>query len=323
MGADVDVDGRMNIVDITPKMAGVPRDGRDRPLVVPKAGGKPKAHTRTTTFIDCIEDKSNLSDWKMRQTLVGAALKPSLLTAVGELDPEAEDYKKRLTGLAEAALDASGANDRREKGTDLHALSEIVDEGKPLPEGLGEADLMDMAAYALTTQMAGFKMLYAEKFVVCPPLTVAGTPDRIVEYAGPGPDGTPIEDTFIFDTKTSRSMEYGGLKFAAQLGIYSRAEFYDWTKFPVNVHDKTEFARWKKTAVDPEEAAAAYSPLPPVNQEWGIIINLPSGSGDASLWWVDLTLGWEMAELALVIREARSKSKRAVKPFASVLDSAA
>lgn len=122
----------MRIVDLTPTPT-VPRDGWDRPLVIPKQGGKPVPLTRTTTFIDCIEDKTALSDWHKRMTLAGAAKRPSMLDVVRQLDPEQPDDKRKLNALAEQAIDIAGANKKREKGTHLHTLSEYVDRGDPLP----------------------------------------------------------------------------------------------------------------------------------------------------------------------------------------------
>ncbi len=313
----------MNIVDLSVGLDEVPRDGKDRPLVIPKTGGKPVALTRTTTFIDCIEDKSNLSDWGKRSVLIGAQRQPSLLEAVDGLDPKADKWK--LDALAERAMDAAGANDKREKGSHLHELSEYVDRGEQLPERTRfgvtvEQDIIDMAAYKMAT--VGLDVLSVEQFVVCLELGTGGTYDRLVHYAGPGPlkdeEGSPIwiEGTFIGDLKTG-STEYGGSKMAAQLAVYSHGETYDWTKFPVNARDKDAIKRWKKVVVEAEQAAAAYSPLPEeINQEWGIIIALPSGSGECSLHWADLKLGWELAQLALTIRSARTRGRKALLPFA-------
>ncbi|WLW38582.1 exonuclease [Streptomyces phage Verabelle] len=301
----------MEIPNKTHPNNSVPRDGWDRPLIVPKAGGKPVGHTRTTTFIDCIEDKSNLINWGKRMVGVGLAKKPALLDAIRELDPNDKDDKKKLDALAERAVDVSGANDKREKGTHLHTLSEYVDRGEPLPFGTPQVDVEDMMAYMLATSV--LKVHAVEQFVVVNELNVGGTFDRTYEYDGPGPDGKPISGLFIGDLKTG-SVEYGALKMASQLAIYSRGEKYDHTKFPVDHQDKKALAAWKKVAVDAEVAEQAYSPLPAVNQDWGIIVHLPAGTGECTLYWVDLNIGWALAKLALTIRKARS-TRGAMKPF--------
>jgi hypothetical protein len=289
----------------------VPRDGWGRPLVVPPQGGKPKGHTRTTTFIDCIEDKSTLMDWGKRMVLVGAARRPDLVERARLLDPEVKEDKASLNSLAESLTDSSGANDKSRRGTYLHDLTEYVDRGEPLPAGISGEDLDDMAAYMATT--AVLKVIAVEQFVVVPELSVGGTFDRLSYYEGPGPDGKPIAGNFITDTKTG-SVEYGKLKMASQLAVYSRGVLYDHTRFPVDASDKKAFATWKKTEFTSEQAAQAYSPLPPVNQDWGIIVHLPAGTGECNLYWVDLNIGWALAQLALTIRNARS-TKGAMKPF--------
>jgi hypothetical protein len=302
----------LKFIDLTPEPT-VPRDGWDRPLVIPKQGGKPVALTRTTTFIDCIEDKSAISDWKSRMTLVGAAKRPSILDVVRQLDPEDPDGKKRLNALAEQAQDISGANTKREKGTHLHTLSEYVDRGEPLPAGTAAKDVLDMAAYMAAT--VEFEVRAVEKFVAVPELRTGGTFDRLLEYAGPGPDGEHIEGLFIGDLKTG-SVTYGALKMAMQLAVYSRGEFYDYTRFPVDPADRKAFAAWKKREVPAAEAAQAYTPLQGVSQKWGVIINLPAGSGECTLHWVDLEIGWAAARLALEVRTTRSV-KGAMLPWVS------
>jgi hypothetical protein len=241
--------------------------------------------------------------------LIGAMRRPDLLEKVRDLDPETD--KKKLNELAEQAKDAAGANEKSRKGTYLHDLSEYVDRGEPLPETISDQDLDDMAAYMMET--AALKVIAVEQFVIVPELKVGGTFDRLSYYEGPGPDGKPIAGNFITDTKTG-SVEYGKLKMASQLAVYSRGVLYDHTRFPVDASDKKAFATWKKTEFTAEQAAQAYSPLPPVNQDWGIIVHLPAGTGECALYWVDLNIGWALAQLALTIRNARS-TKGAMKPF--------
>ncbi|MFI5861797.1 hypothetical protein [Streptomyces sp. NPDC051546] len=304
----------MRIVDLVQAPA-VPRDGWERPLVVPKSGGKPAPLTRTTTYIDCIEDKTALSGWKSRMTLVGAARRPSMLDVVNQLDPEVPDDKRRLNALTEQAMGIAGAHAKREKGTHLHTLSEFVDRGEPLPAGTTVGDQLDMAAYLGAT--VEFDVKAVEKFVVVPELGTGGTFDRLLQYAGPGPDGRPIEGDFIGDVKTG-SIQYGGLKMATQLAVYSRGELYDYSRFPVDPTDKKAFAAWKKREVPAEEAAQAYNVLPGVSQKWGIIIHLPSGSAECTLHWVDLEIGWAAAKLAREIRAMRG-AKGAMRPWVTGL----
>jgi hypothetical protein len=221
--------------------------------------------------------------------LLGATRRPDLLEQARLLNHEDAADKKKLNALTEQAKDAAGANEKSRKGTYLHDLSEYVDRGDPLPKTISGADLDDMAAYMMATSV--LKVVAIEQFVVVPELSVGGTFDRLSYYDGPGPDGKPISGNFITDTKTG-TIEYGKL----------------------DASDKKAFATWKKTEFTAEQAAQAYSPLPPVNQDWGIIVHLPAGTGECNLYWVDLNIGWALAQLALTIRNARS-TKGAMKPF--------
>ena len=307
----------MRLVPV-PQDRKVPRDGWDRPLVVPRGGGRPLGHTRTTTFIDCIEDKSNLSMWKMRQILVGVAKDPSVLSVVHSLDLADAKDKLRLTALAERMLDVSGANNKREQGTHLHLLSELVDAGLALPVGTSDADVVDMMAYMLGTTAFSFR--HVEKLVAVNELRTAGTPDRVALYTGPGPlpDMYFEDELLITDLKTG-SAEFGQLKIASQLATYSRGKFYNHSVFGFHAdmqEDEKAFKAWKATAFDAELAETAYTSIGNVNQEWGVVFSLPAGSGVLTLKWVDLTLGWELAQLALTIRAARSR-KGAMLPFRS------
>ena len=302
----------MEIVQLPQAPFSVPRDGYGRPLIVPKTGGKPVAHTRTTTFIDCIDDKSNLNTWDKRMVLIGAAMKPELLNGVLDLDKDDPEDKRRLNIIAERLKDISGANDKREKGTHLHALTEAVDAGVVLPESTSAEDVADMAAYMIET--LDLTVIHAERLVVVNELKVAGTPDRISHYEGPGPTGRLVKGNYVADVKTG-AVEYGALKFAMQIAIYSRGEFYDASLFPVDVNDKKAFAAWKKTEFPAELAVTAYTPQSvPVNQRWGIVMHLPAGEGVCTLYWVDLAIGWRLAKLALKIRAARG-TKKAMLPW--------
>lgn len=295
----------LTIVDIeSTHQSRIPRDGYDRPMVVLPEGGKPVPHTRVTTFIDPVEDKSNLAAWDRRQVLIGAAKHQHLLADVLKMDPEDADDKRRLNGLAERLKDLAGANDKREAGTAYHALTELVDDGKALPEDIEDQVLQDMAAYMLAT--SGLRVVHTERLVVVPELCVAGTPDRVSEYDGKAPDGEDLSGQLVITDLKTGNIEYGMLKIAAQLAIYSRGRFYNHTVFPaVDPTDKKAWAKWKKTEFPEDLARTAYSEMGNVNPRWGIIISLRPGSGEVTLHWADLTVGWDAALQAKSLRELR------------------
>lgn len=299
--------GGLNIVEL-PVRQEVPRD-RGRPLVVPPEGGKPVPLQRTTTFIDVLGDKTALADWGKRMVLYGAKDLRHDDDYWSKVEQSLVDEKKTWGNqLAEVALEKAGANDKRERGTYLHGLTELVDEGKPLPAGVSEQDVDIMADYlAMTLDM---ESEHIERLVAVPELRVAGTPDRVVHYAGPGPLGEPIEGTFIYDTKTG-SVEHDPLKIAMQEAVYSRGRFYDFSAFPIDASDKKALAAWKKQEFSAEEAAAAYTDFE-VSQDWGLVLHLPSDGGEPGLYWADLQLGWEAAQLAVQVRDMRKRGKKAL-----------
>ncbi|WP_372407182.1 hypothetical protein [Streptomyces luteireticuli] len=301
----------LRLVDL-PVFSGIPRDGRGRPLVVPKAGGRPRALTRATTHIDAIEDKSALAAWSRRMVMVGVSRDPALADRSRDLDETSADGKAALGRLADRAMVVAGAHDRREKGTHLHALSELVDQGVDLPASTSPSDLADMAAYRETVR--AFRVRGIEQFVVVDELAVGGTLDRLLSYSGPGPDGRHVDGLFIGDLKTGGSVQYSALKMSAQLAVYSRGELYDHTQFHVDVTDERAMRSWRKADVTATAAAKAYTPLPKVSQEWGIILHLPAGSGECAAYWADLRLGWAAAQLAGEVRRMRG-SKGALRRF--------
>lgn len=312
----------VRLVDFAPPAPSeVPRDGYDRPMIVPKSGGKPQAFARASSFIDSIEDKSALGDWQKRMVILGAAQKPTLLEGLTEVNAETPEGKKVLMQRAESAIAQAGAHEKSKLGTRYHELTELVDRGEPLPP-LTIDVLEDMQAYMLA--MSHLTPVHREVFTVCEELSVAGTPDGVCWYEGYGPPGTEwankiVRWLLITDLKTGR-IDYGGLKMPAQLAIYSRSDKYDpaFLPHPDRKGDPKRWDKWKKGLVYEEEIAPAYQSLGPVNQDWGLILNLIPGSGQCKLHWADLNLGWEAAKFAVQIRAMRSRRKEGLREWVPV-----
>lgn len=313
----------MEIKDL-PERVEVPRDGNGAPWVVPPEGGFPIRLTRTTTFVDGLEDKTNIVNWKTR-SVAWAASQPegqAIAQKIGALNPTGtKEEKQQANALVEALLDATGVNDKRDRGTYLHALTELVDAGLPLPDSVTPEDRARMDAYKSGTAL--FDIVHTERFCVVPQFKVGGTPDRVSHYSGPGPNGewydSELDGMLITDVKTG-SITFGALKMAGQLGTYSLAQFYDPSKYPVEpaFHARTgkplddpdgkkAFAKWKKIEHLPVEGA--YTPMGEINQKWGVIIHLPStGEPHCSLHWINLEFGGTVLETAVTLRKLRSRA---------------
>lgn len=256
-------------------------------------GIREKSYARVTSFIDVLEDKKFVVAWKERMVLLGCAEDPSFLDGALKIDKDSREGKDALNRRAMAAQERAGANDKSEKGDHLHTASEAVDRHEE-PQGLSDDDAADMAAYAAGTHPF-FKIHRIEQLVVNEDLGTAGTPDRVSSWCGAGeliaPDGTVIrpDELLITDLKTGR-VDFGTLKMAMQLAIYSRSK--------LNVNDSPDRA-------DPG----------PINQKWGVIMHLPAGSGKLDLYWADLELGWEAVQVARNVRAMRKQEKKALTPL--------
>ena len=262
----------LDFLDAAELRIDVERDRFGRPKIQPPGGGKPTAYTRCTTFIKCVEDTTTLEKWGRRMVLVGAASDPSLIErAAGTSD------RGELDALAETALVAAKAHEKRDKGTHLHLLSEMVDRGQPLPDDTSTHDRADMLAYWRATHP--LHVTHIETLTVLDDWKVAGTPDRLIEYGG---------RTYIADLKTGR-VDFGALKMAMQLAIYSRSVLYD-------------------------HQTQTRTPLPDVDQDRAVIIHLPAGSGSCSLLWLDIAAGWEAVKVARQVRQVRNV-RNVLSPF--------
>jgi len=245
-------------------------------------GKKGKTYARTTTYIDVLDDKTSLSDWKLRMAIEGINRKPGLLEAWKELtDPLGADKGKAM-GLVGAAMDAADSSLKAEVGTALHEISEDIDAGKD-PGFIPDEFLKDIEAYKLCT--ADLEVIHIETFGVLDEFGIAGTFDRLVRVKGElarelgVPDGTLL----IADLKTG-GIEYGLGKIAMQLAAYSRMKQYD----PVT------FVRSELTD------------LGEVSQDLALIIHMPSGEGRCELVPVNIDKGWTGLAKCRDLREWRN-----------------
>jgi hypothetical protein len=279
-----------------------PRTVRQQPLVIPESGGKPRSFTRVTTLAGVLSDESSLTKWKMRIVMAGAASARSLTDAARGIDPETPEGKRQLSKLADRAFAAGGGNAKSERGTWLHLLSEHVDRDEELPPCSAE-DRDDMDAYRRA--VAPLRMKAIEQPMVNTALGAAGTADRIAETELRTPDGD-VAGHVIVDLKTG-GLDYAALKIACQLKTYASGRCYDplwWLSHP---DDPEAIARWRAYEFTEEQAAQAYSDIPELNQDWGIVVHLPAGTGTARLVWVDLGAVGEALEDATRVRAWRSR----------------
>jgi hypothetical protein len=210
--------------------------------------------------------------------VLGLAQRPDLVLAAASHrgDRDTKDGKAALNRVAKDAKEAAGSSAASNTGTALHKLTEMIDRGEELGE-IPAAFVPDLEAYRRAT--APLRMVAIEQFGVLDEYRVAGTWDRIVGYEG---------ELFIADTKSGKSVDFGAMKIAMQLAVYSRSQVYDpvtTTRTPLNV-----------------------------NQERALVIHLPAGTGTCELRWINIAAGWEAVRLAAQVREWRAR-KDWYRPF--------
>ena len=253
------------------------RDRYGRPLIVPKDGGKPKAYTRPTTIADTLDDRYNLEQWKQRQVLLGTIARPDLHALAATT---AGDDKKALNKLCEQLMDAAASDKGANMGTAVHAAVEAHNRGQDYAEMFAT----DVEAYAAALAAAGAEVDpdHVEQFVVNDTIGAAGTFDMRLRIGG---------RWYVADLKTGSSVEWSAKAFAIQLAIYqSHTSLYDW-------------------------ATETHGDAIELNDEAGVIVHLPAGSGDCTLHWIDLEAGREALQHALWVRQWRSR-KDLLTPYA-------
>jgi hypothetical protein len=258
--------------------------------------GETKSWTRATTLAHTISDTHALTEWKRRMVLTGAALSPDLLIPVPGLAREIETAsnwreakaaKEQLGQIADFAAAAAGADDGSKLGTLLHTITEYADAGRlaEIADQIPEELLDDLAAYLATMADAGIERpaIWIERILVNTRVEAAGTTDRILVMSEPCQKcGSALR---IGDLKTQKSLDFGFLEIAIQLAEYAYAD----------------------AMVDPD--TGALGPMPPLCRCRGIVMHLPVGSGQCTLYELDLEAGWAYATLAHDVRQARSQSK--------------
>lgn len=314
--------------------------------------GKLVGYTRMTTYIDAIEDSSRLVLWKLRTLLEGvaAAAEPGEREdAISELrdlahrrdaaiakarkadrkgkleagelaqyiDGAERDYRNAVDKLADELLDLGGAKQRAQKGTDLHALFEIVDtHGLPaihkmrVQEEITDSDVRDCVAYSDAISTLGAKIIDIERPVVIDEMPVprflpleeyGGKPPRTIGVAG-RLDRTALvrlpgrqrATRVVLDVKTGSTLEYSAGKTARQLHGYSIATGYN-----LETHEREDLKLDKKVA---------------------LVVHVPAGTGVAHVHLVDLTIAAKGNKVVADVRAMRNEGKKAIDLNVDLLD---
>lgn len=276
-------DDRGTTRKVTVDPQGVPRDQWGRP-VIHRADGSWRGYSRVSSIAKELDDGKGLAFWQTVMTAIGVTITPDIFCKVAELvdssDNPYEDHKTALGKLAEQAQEAAGSTIKRELGTTLHEWAAIFDRTQDI-DLIPDDHQADIQAYADALVRHGVQVLDNEVFVAVDEIEIAGTLDKLLLM----PDGR----TLVGDVKTGQRDQRYPMAVGMQVGGYSRGDRYDLLS-----HER--------------------SPLG-VDQEDGVLIHLPSGSGTCELYPLNLRAGWQNLMLAKDLKRARKVSNRTLKPL--------
>ena len=176
---------------------------------------------------------------------------------------------RKIDDIIEQAMTVAESERAANIGTALHALSEHVDAGT-LPKDTPQQFVPDLNAYA--TAMAGIRIIAAEQFVVCDDVQAAGTFDRLVRL----PDGRIV----VADIKTGQHEPKYPHSSTIQIAVYAHGHLYD-----------------------PDKGRLGYLPDLGVSTDAGLLIHLPAGQARCDLYLLDLQVGWQLAQTAVMVRQ--------------------
>jgi hypothetical protein len=276
---------------VIPSMRPAPaRDQYGRYLLQDPRTGQERSWTRATTIAHTLSDEFRLTQWKRRKVAEGLARRPELVPVAGLLGAQlaelegdwrrAKPLKEELDALCDEAARAAGAEQGSQLGTDLHSLTEWADAGR-----LGEVEVPaeladDLQAYLVGMRQAGIECPpeYIERIVINAQVDSAGTFDRLA--------WVPARDRLVIaDLKTQKTVDFGFLEPAIQFAEYAYA---DWI-------------------IDP--ASGLPGPMPEVDREVGLLLHLPVGKAELTIYEVDLVEGWAAAVHAYEARQFRTRAK--------------
>lgn len=285
----------------------------------PKAGGDwvPRGVQSATNLAGAIVESRQLGIWERRLSQIGLAVRPPLAehlaTVVHRARAQGVDFLK-LTGddaqaeakvLAAAldeihfsAKDAAGGNDAMRAGTIRH---DVWEERGKTSQLFGTPEISRQIS-SLETLLAarGLERVpgLQERTVRNVGLRAAGRFDDVLRvtrhltFPNPADDPVPYEvipagTLLMADLKTKRRKFYTWMEVRIQLTVYATAEYM--------LH----------------AAPARYVPGPVhhVDQNWGVVLHMPSDGGQPQLRRVNLVKGYQHALLARAVVDARSEAK--------------
>jgi hypothetical protein len=245
--------------------------------------GKRSTYGRFSNAGKILDDESNLTDWKLRTIIVGAAYRPELMAQVSTLNPQHD--KNELRDIAEECLTAGKGKERTVKGVAVHAMFDhidLLDDWHPAPQW--EPLCM---AYVDVLTLWGLVPVDIEINCVHHGFRLAGRMDRRYKttkvLVTPDNRTVPIGSMIAADTKTGAVLEYAAGSYATQLAGYAHADMYDVTTDETIPFD------------------------PPTFPDWGLVVHADSAGCEVQMYWVDLNAGLEGLKLSQQVKGWRQR----------------
>lgn len=225
-----------------------------------------------------IENQHNLIMWGKRQAARGVALDEQVRQQILlHLDDDA-----KLDRLAEQALTAAGANRSRDRGSEIHRITEQHDKGL-LP--VLTPDMVDVVKRwqdVLADHDITLDPDYVERIVVFPEFRVCGTFDRLAWHRG---------RRVVLDLKTGKRSKFmHGM--CVQLALLANAPWITHSGFQHG--EKTTFTQFDE--------------MPEVDLECGLIVSMPSDGTTPVVYEMPLTAGIHAARIAKAAKAWTSSS---------------
>lgn len=258
------------------------RVGRGIPFVV-GIDGKRVRYSRSSNAGKILDDESNLTDWKLRTVVAGAAQRPELMASASVLDVDTD--KKKLREIAEECLVAGKGLRRSIIGTAVHAMFDHIDRNDDWTPPPQFNDLVD--AYVAHLEIWGLVPVGIEIHCINDEYRLAGTCDRRYRTTKTlvAPDGQviPIGSIIVADTKTGKELEYAAGSYATQLAAY-----VDSVEYNVETDERIPFD---------QECV----------KDWALIIHADSMDTRIDVYWVDIRAGRLGLQLAREVKAWRNR----------------
>jgi len=303
--------------------------------------GKVVGYTRVTTYIDALEDKTQLTKWKMRVLLEGVAAAEEL-AAIGQrsdsptatirdlahrrdvaiakgrkadrkgklvpgqlatiTDGAWSDFKRAMNDLADELFEIGGGREKAQKGTDLHALVDLYD-----AEGIDAVGAKLEAGEIAPADLADVEAY--GRAVDALGLKVVHAEQVIVndelKVAG------RLDRVFlgklpaIVDPKTGEELRPADTRAKRYVGDLKTGNVeYSPGKIAQQIRAYAE-----GQAYDPDTQERSSHGA---NRTTGILIHLPAGSAKATIHLVDLGIGGHGNKIVGEVRAFRNTGKKAI-----------